>query len=269
VQDEVIYRCVNGACARTLPRRVNYCPYCGTSQSSGLPRPNEAAAGPAVSIAKPVPAPFVPVDPMPAAASAAPPQPAIAPPPPPPPPPRNPEPARPPQREPVRLRYWLLALAVLWLIWITQRPGTTLIDARIDSAVAMAAACKSSEAQAELIALRGSRATPEQLQRLQSALNDAAAACNRSNARPKPAPRPARTPAGQQAQSARNLIADARLALAAGNYKAASEKMEVCAAMVDAGNRECSALKSRADRLQGEMERCLAGGREWIGDRCQ
>jgi hypothetical protein len=249
---------------------VNYCPYCGTSQSSGLPRPKEAAAGPAVSIAKPAPAPppLVPVDPMPAAASAAPPQPAIARPPAPP-PPRSPEPARPPQREPVRLRYWLLALAVLWLIWITQRPGTTLIDARIDSAVAMAAACKSSEAQAELIALRGSRATPEQLQRLQSALNDAAAACNRSSARPKPAPRTARTPAGQQAQSARNLIADARLALAAGNYKAASEKMEVCAAMVDAGNRECSALKSRADRLQGEMERCLAGGREWIGDRCQ
>jgi hypothetical protein len=45
--------------------------------------------------------------------------------------------------------------------------------------------------------------------------------------------------------------------------------MEVCAAMVDAGNRECSTLKSRADRLQREMERCLASGREWIGDRCQ
>ena len=42
VQDEVIYRCVNGACARPLPRRVNFCPYCGTSQSTGLPRPSDA-----------------------------------------------------------------------------------------------------------------------------------------------------------------------------------------------------------------------------------
>jgi hypothetical protein len=275
VQDEVIYRCVNGACARPLPRRVNYCPYCGISQGSGLPRPNDPAAGPAVSIAKPAAAPFVPAPPVAAAAPAARPPPASPPPPrsaePPrnPAPPGSPEPARPPQREPVRLRYWLLALGVLWLIWITQRPSTTLIDARINGAVAMAAACKSSEAQAELIALRSSKATPAQLQRLQSALNDADAACNRRNGRAKQAPRTARPPASGQAQSARNLIADARQALAAGAYKAASEKMEVCAAMVDAGNRECSALKSRADRLQGEMERCLAGGREWVGDRCQ
>jgi hypothetical protein len=265
VQDEVIYRCVNGACARPLPRRVNYCPYCGTSQSTGQPRPKDITAGPAVSIAKPAAPPFVAAAPMPPAPSAppSPPQAKI-----PPSPPRTPEPARPPQRQPVRLRYWLLALGALWLIWITQRPSTTLIDARIDNAVEMAAACKSGEAQAELIALRGSRATPEQLQRLQSALNEADAACSK-NARPKPAPRTARPLASQQAQSARNLIAEARQALVAGNYQAASEKMEVCAAMVDAGNRECSALKARADRLHGDMERCLAGGRDWIGDRCQ
>jgi outer membrane biosynthesis protein TonB len=230
-----------------------------------------------VSIEEPA-APFVPAPPVAAALPAARPPPASSPPPPPPrnaEPPRNPappaspEPARPPQREPVRLRYWLLALGVLWLIWITQRPSTTLIDARIDGAVALAQACKSSEAQAELIALRSSKATPAQLQRLQSALNDADAACNRRNGRARQAPRTARPPSSGQAQSARNLIADARQAMAAGAYKAASEKMEVCAAMVDAGNRECSALKSRAERLQGEMERCLASGREWVGDRCQ
>lgn len=277
MQDEVIYRCVNGACARPLPRRVNYCPYCGISQSSGLPRPIDVAAGPAVSIAKPAPPPHVappyvappyvappyvapPVAPAPAASPVEPP-PAVAPPA----ARRNPEPARPPQREPVRRRYWLLALAVLWLIWITQRPSTSLIETRIDSAVAMAAACKSGEAQAELIALRGSKATPEQLRRLQSALNDADATCNRKSARAKPA----RPLASQQAQSARNLVADARQALAAGDYRAASEKMEVCAAMVDAGNRECSALKARADRLLGERERCLARGSEWVGERCE
>jgi hypothetical protein len=258
VQDEVIYRCVNGACARPLPRRVNYCPYCGTSQSTGLPRPGDAAAPPPVSIAKPAPP-----QPPPVAAAPA----AVPPPPTAPAPPRAAAPARPPQREPVRLRYWLLALGLLWLIWITQRPTAKRIDARIDNAIALAAACKSGEAQAELIALNDSSATPAQLQRLQSALNEADAACDRKRSRVRP--KAGRTPSGQQAQSARNLIADARQALASGDYKAASDKMEVCAAMVDAGNRECSALKAKADRLQGEMQRCLAGGREWISDRCQ
>ncbi len=263
MQDEVIYRCVSGACVRPLPRRVNYCPYCGTSQNTGLARPAAAAAAavtPAatVSIAKPWTMP-----PAPAAAPAAPPppplQPAAA--------PRLAQPARPPQRAPVRLRYWLLALGVLWLIWITQRPTPQKIDARIDGAIALATACKAGEAQAELIALKDSTATPAQLQRLQSALNEGDAACARKRARP--APRPARPLARDQVQSVRNLITDARQALARGDYKAASDKMEVCAAMVDAGNRECSALKARADRLQGELQRCLADGGEWIADRCQ
>ena len=65
------------------------------------------------------------------------------------------------------------------------------------------------------------------------------------------------------------MIANARQALALGNYKSASDKMEVCLAMVDAGNRECSVLKAKANRLQGEMQRCLGDGREWIGERCQ
>jgi hypothetical protein len=184
-------------------------------------------------------------------------------------PPRTAAPAPPPQREPVRLRYWLLALGALWLIWITQRPSTGKIEARVNNAIALATACKSGEAQSELIALKDTRATPEQLQRVQAALNEADAACDPKRPRPRPGSKPAKPLASQQAQSARNLIADARQALALGNYKAASDKMEVCAAMVDAGNRECSALKARADRLQGEMQRCLASGREWIGDRCQ
>jgi hypothetical protein len=266
VQDEVIYRCVNGACARQLPRRVNYCPFCGTSQSTGLPRPGDAAAPAPVSIAKPAPqsAPQpVPMAAAPAPSAVQPPQAAPAP------AARAAGPARPPQREPVRLRYWLLALGVLWLIWVTQRPTTRKIDARIDNAIALATACKSGEAQAELIALKDTKATPDQLRRLQAALNEADAACDVKRSRARAAPKTARPLAGQQAQSARNLIADARQALAQGDYKAASDKMEVCAAMVDSGNHECSALKARADRLQGEMRRCLADGREWVGDRCQ
>lgn len=264
MQDEVIYRCVNGACARPLPRRVNFCPFCGTSQSTGLPRPGDAPAP--VSIAKPAP---VPGDaPVSIAKPAPPPQPAVIPPAAAP-APRAASAARPPQREPVRLRYWLLALGLLWLIWITQRPSAEKIDARIDKAIAMANACNAAQAQGELIALNDSKATPAQLKRLQSALNSADAACERKRSRARPAAKPARPLVSQQAQSAANLIADARRALTLGNYKAASDKMEVCAAMVDPDNRECRALKARADRLQSEMGSCLADGREWISDRCQ
>ena len=261
VQDEVIYRCVNAACVRPFPHRVNYCPFCGTSQSTGLPRPNDAVRPVPVSIVKPVAPQSAPVAAaVPPAANPPPPAPAPA--------ARAAAPARPPQREPVRLRYWLLALGALWLIWITQRPTSGKIEARINHAIALATSCKSGEAQSELIALKDTRATPEQLQRLQAALNEADAACDPKR-RPRPGSKPARPLTSQQAQSARNLIADARQALALGNYKAASDKMEVCAAMVDAGNRECSALKAKADRLQGEMQRCLASGREWISDLCQ
>lgn len=261
VQDEVIYRCVNGACARALPRRVEYCPYCGTSQSTGLPRPGNAAAPPPVPVARPAPIPASMQ--MPAAPAPVPPTPAA-----PAQPPRAATPAPPPQRDPVRLRYWLLALGALWLIWITQRPTPKKIDTRIDNAIALARACKAGEAQAELIALKDSSATPAQLQRLQGALNEAGASCDNMRPRARPAPKPGRQLAGQQAQSARNLIAEARQAMAAGDYRAASDKMEVCAAMIDGGSRECSALKAKADRLQGEMQRCMADGREWISDRC-
>lgn len=272
MQDEVIYRCVNGACARPLPRRVNFCPFCGTSQSTGLPRPGDAPAP--VSIAKPVPAPPpvavaaapVPVAPAPAAvppAAAAAPRATSAT------APRATSAARPPQRQPVRLRYWLLALGLLWLIWITQKPSAEKIDARIDNAIALANACKAAQAQGELIALNDSKATPAQLKRLQSALNSADAACERKRSRARPAAKPARPLASQQAQSAANLIADARRALVLGNYKAASDKMEVCAAMVDPDNRECIDLKARADRLQAEMRACVADGRDWFNDRCQ
>ena len=187
----------------------------------------------------------------------------------------------------MRLRYWLLALGVLWLIWITQKPDSKKIEARIDAAIALAKSCKSAQAQGELIALNDSRATPAQMQRLRAALGDADAACERkrARARPKPAPKPARplaseqlrspspsplpSPSPSQLQSARNLIADARRALELGNYRAASDKMAVCATMVDPDNPECRALKGRADRLLGEMQRCVEAGREWINDGCQ
>lgn len=117
-----------------------------------------------------------------------------APPPPPPTPPpspprqqvpRPPLAAHPAQRKPIRLRWWLLALAVLWGLWLMAKPSTKKIDRRIDAAVALARECKGSDAQAELIALRKTRATPEQLQRLQQALNDEAAICTKRRQRAK------------------------------------------------------------------------------------
>jgi len=238
----------------------------------------------------------------------------------------------PPRREPVRLRWWLVALATLWLIWIYARPSASKIEARIERAMTASAECRLNDAQSELIALRMTRAKPEQLASLQTAINDAASGCAKKKQRvkawddtiiavdnalaagdfakaqarlaqftkrwnedadtrrlkekiatqkaatappqvsapePVPAPAPVRTPASQQSQSVRNLIDEAERALAAGNYKAASDKLETCITMVDAGNRECAAFKVHADRMQREYQRCLADGRQWVGDRCR
>jgi hypothetical protein len=83
----------------------------------------------------------------------------------------------------VRLRWWLLALAALWMVWFMAKPTSKKIDARIDHAISLATACKSREAQSELIALRQAKASSEQLQRLQDALNDAATECRRQRKR--------------------------------------------------------------------------------------
>ena len=223
MQDEAIYRCINEACGRPAPRPVNYCPWCGTAQSRAGTRAPSAATGSAAAVAaaagasaaaslsgwsdapppdvtpelkpeaKPEPKP--PVPPTPSATAfghsakgpSAPPPPQAPPAPPPSPPrqevPRPPLAAHPPQRKPIRLRWWVLALLVLWGVWLMAKPSTGKIDRRIDAAIALARECKGSDAQAELIALRKTRATPEQLQRLQQALNDEAAICTKRRQR--------------------------------------------------------------------------------------
>jgi hypothetical protein len=99
--------------------------------------------------------------------------------------PRPPLEARPAGRTPIRLRWWLVALALLWGVWLLAKPSSKKIEHQIDQALALARECKGSEAQSELIALRKSRATPEQLERLQQALNDEAAKCTRRRQRGK------------------------------------------------------------------------------------
>ena len=231
--DETIYRCINEACGRPTPRRVKFCPWCGTAQTRAGARATAAAADVTASPAAAMPsaaavaaaagasaaaalsgwsdappADVQPADVQPAGASrsagakpAAPPSAnefgrsgkpgaaAASPPPPSSPPhqevPRPPLAAKPAQRSPIRLRWWLLALVVLWAVWLLAKPSTKKIDRQIDAAIALAHECKAGDAQAGLIALRKSRATPEQLQRLQQALNDEAATCTRRRQRGK------------------------------------------------------------------------------------
>ena len=231
LQDQVIYRCIHAACARQLPRRVNFCPWCGTGQHDGVVNPAHVArpaqveyqaayesdrpvepeeavpevlAPPLAAVPEPLPpaapavapeaAPAAAPEVAPAAAPAA--APAVAPaamaaaaaaaaaPPAAKPPPMGA--AIPPKREPVRLRWWLVAMAALWLIWIYAKPNAAKkIESRIESAMKASAECRLNDAQSELIALRMTRATPEQLERLQSAISAAGTTCGKKKQRDK------------------------------------------------------------------------------------
>ncbi len=233
LQDQVIYRCIHAACARQLPRKVNFCPWCGTGQHDAVDNPYHDA--PAAAPVSAVPVTAVPVPTGPAVAAAAPVAPvagaaatayrfgstpehagaepvpyaslpssvsqsapiAKAPPAPPAPklppvPPPAPAKAQgagaasPPRREPVKLRWWLVTLAALWLIWIYARPDAAKkIESRIESATTASAECRLNDAQSELIALRMTKATPEQLSRLQKSIDAASTSCGKKKLREK------------------------------------------------------------------------------------
>lgn len=218
VQDDAVYRCIGPHCGRLMPRRVNFCPWCGTAQQAVQPvtqvlakppAPPPTAAPPPAPTVAPTPAPTAPPPPVPAAGPAPgaamgagtqqshaqgparpPSQPQSGRGIPPPPgvgraAPAGPTPAQPPRREPIRLRWWIAALAALWLIWVMVRPEGSRIERRMDRAVALAVECKARDAQDELIALRSTRATPEQLRQVQQSLNKAAADCTRAEQRAK------------------------------------------------------------------------------------
>lgn len=210
--NDTIYRCINADCGRAFPRRVNFCPWCGTAQHAGA-MPAPAGAGPVLGKAEPPPAaaapaaapvtpptaPAPPPAPPPPArpAAAAPPRPAASPlsslpplPPIPPVPPVRgagagsaPRAPAPSGRKPIRLRWWLIALGALWLAWMLTKPTEARIERRMKAAIALAQECKPREAQDALIALRKTRATPQQLRQVQDALNEAAAACTRAERR--------------------------------------------------------------------------------------
>ncbi|WP_332876136.1 hypothetical protein [Massilia sp. S19_KUP03_FR1] len=306
MQEQITYQCSNPACGHLLPRLVAFCPYCGTPQQAGLVRPVPPV--PPVSTVKAVPVPVSLPEPV---AETARPTPVVAPPVQAaahavgsPPVVKVVSAAAPPQRQPLHWIWWLAGLALLYLAWVVARPAAHKLDSRIDAAIATAQACNGKQAQSELIALRGTRATPAQLQRLQTALNTAASACERKRLREKAwvdassaidaalassaperartrlatftrrwgedmetaavkgrieaakrealaaTPVPARVPDRESAQeSARALMAEAERDISRSNYKGAIDKMDTCVAMVDAGNRDCKALKAKAERL--------------------
>ncbi len=139
-------------------------------------------------------------------------------------------PGRPPGRRPVRLRWWLAALALLWAVWMLNEPSARKIERRIDEAVALATACKGREAQSELIALRETDATPEQLRQLQRTLNDAAAACTRA----------------ERAEAWRNARLEVESAMASRSYERARVVLlEFTKRWGE--NRETRALKARIE----------------------
>ena len=178
----VTHRCVNVGCGRAFPRRVDFCPWCGTAQQAAaiappaptlVKRPEPVAAQP--------PAPAVPPPtPAPRPAPPAPPKPSA------PPPPIRPSIPPPPAaqaRKPIRLRWWLIVLGILWLAWMLTKPTAARIERRMESAIALAKECKPKDAQDELIALRRTRASEQQLRKVQDTLNAAAAACTREERR--------------------------------------------------------------------------------------
>ena len=279
-------RCIHAACGQALPRRVNFCPYCGTAQGEAGSRPPQRApvldappvlAAPArVSLERPARAPVVaaavtasaaaspevratPTEPTavprpetavpsssrPAPAAAASPRAQTI-------PPRvhvDAPPGAPPKREPVRLRWWLLALAALWAIWLIAKPSSRRIEAQMDKAIALATECKPREAQSELIALRGTKATPEQLQRVQKSLNDASAACTRKRQRDK-AWREAK--AGVDAALAGSAVERARTRLRAFTKRwGEDDATRAAKEEIDARQPE----HRRADEVEGEMTR--------------
>lgn len=203
--DNIALRCVNGACRRTWPRAVLFCPYCGTRQQS-LPAPPPAVAPPkqaGTSAVTPpparaaaVPPPAPPASPAPAQAAAADkphvvfdesklriPE-------------LDPElgyrPAAPPRRKPIGIGTWLIVLMALTAIWLFAKPrpnaevtAKARAEARVEAMLALVSACRLDEARGALAELKSSKAPPALVARAQNALREARPGCDKKQAKAK------------------------------------------------------------------------------------
>ncbi|HZX27052.1 MAG TPA: hypothetical protein VFF16_08295 [Telluria sp.] len=232
------WRCVRPSCGKALAHRTRFCPYCGAAQAASAGAPAAPPAPPAA-----LPSPGAPIQqaaaaPRRQAPAAAPSSKAAAP------------AAKPAAGRGPSLRTLSWVFVVLLAAWLWLRPSR--LDKQVERAATMAAACQTSGARAELARLKELEASPRQLARIEAALAAARPACER--------------PARAATSSAQTLIADARRAMAAGDFDKAVNRMEVCAAMT--GAPECAPVLRKARRLQEASARCRASGGAWSGERC-
>ena len=206
-----LYACINSTCGRPFPRAVNFCPYCGTRQPGAVlppapppqvdaapapqvPQPSAedaaaayraavnankaagkaAATGPVTDGAGRSGAgvrPSSPFGPASAAKGAS----------------GSVQAARPPARKPVSKSTWLLVALLVLAIWLVVKPENRgkQFEGRVNDAIALTADCRISNARTELSALKTAKATPEQLQRLQDAIDGAAPDCEKARQRAK------------------------------------------------------------------------------------
>ncbi|RJG15481.1 hypothetical protein D3872_13280 [Massilia cavernae] len=166
-----------------------------------------------------------------------------------------------PARRPVRLRWWLGLLAIVFGAWFLDRPRK--IEARVDRAIALGAECKLGEAQGELIALRGGGATAEQLQRLQQSLNESSVECERKEQRAK-AWRTTVDAVGSALGKDSIAWARERLQSFVRKWGEDGETRRVDAEIAAARDRQ----KAEAAQVDKERSDCMAKGGTWIGNSC-
>lgn len=90
-------------------------------------------------------------------------------------------------RKPVSKSTWLLIALLVLAIWLVVKPENRAkqFESRVSDAIALTADCRISNARSELSALRNAKAMPEQLQRLQDAIDSAAPDCEKARQRAK------------------------------------------------------------------------------------
>lgn len=180
---ELKYRCVNDGCGREFPRAVAYCPYCGRRQDAAPARaareePPSAALAP---VERPVPPRAVAAPPaaagaVPGAVGRAPPQAGGA---------AGNRRSGPPPRQTIGKGTWLIVALMLVTIWIVAKPTSPgrKLEARTETAIALALDCQIADARAELSSLKSARASAAQLKRLQDAIGANAGLCERKQQR--------------------------------------------------------------------------------------
>ncbi len=86
----------------------------------------------------------------------------------------------------MRLRYWLLFIALAFGIWqITKSPSKEQHTEKLEQALALSADCQLTKARAELNELKADKASAEQIKQLSTAIERAAPSCEKKRQREK------------------------------------------------------------------------------------